>query len=438
MKGWKNVGNYAADKMGRQAHKEANRYQNPGKPFSGKADGTAFSKKTAEEVLVKKTAGELQKDALYARQRFGLGRELGFLALTGILIMAVPFQSYASEKISSIKVKFELGEPDEDGIPGIESDSENGKYSVNEILTLEEYEDEWDEDNDDDDDDNDDDKDKEDNSDLLAYNDTYRAMGQYSQLVYAVQLEASGDYYFLKDKDKIKLTGLGAELVRLERLDDKETLVLFVRFADLDGLAGTIETAAWSGDGRGTWSAGAEGLWYEVRLYLNGKAFGEKKVTGGTTYDFRPLMQKEGSFYYTVRQVSASGDTGEAAQSGSVTVTAEQAEKNKTLYGVKTEQTGTAVTPASEVVYLNTGWQTAADGRLWYRDTDGSYPQANWINKDGVWYYFDSDGYLVKGTYVPWGKNTYYVDADGHMLTSGKAPDGRMAQTDGVLKWPES
>ena len=55
----------------------------------------------------------------------------------------------------------------------------------------------------------------------------------------------------------------------------------------------------------------------------------------------------------------------------------------------------------------------------------------------GCWYYFDESGYMVTDTYIKWGTAVYYLDVEGKMLAGAKAPDGRIAQADGRLRWPE-
>lgn len=359
-----------------------------------------------------------------------LTKKLEFFLLFGVLLVGNATITFASDKINSVKVKFSSEEKDEHGIPVIEAESDNEKYSVDDVVMLEEYEEGWTED--------DDDNEKEDNSDLLAWNATYLAMQDYSKVVYAVELECSDEYYFLKDMSKLKLSGLGAEAVRVERLNDRQTLVMFVRFSDLNNQANAIEEVGWTKEGRGVWTKGVDSLWYELRFYVGGRLSGEKRVTGNNSYDFRPLMQEADSYYYIVRQMSSSGKAGEWKQSDTFTVTVEQAEKNQELFAVKTERVGDTTSPSAEINYLNTGWQKIEDGRFWYREIDGSYPQQSWINQDGVWYFFDADGYLLTENYVKWGENVYYVDQDGHMLTSGKSPDGRLVQPDGTLEWPES
>lgn len=42
-------------------------------------------------------------------------------------------------------------------------------------------------------------------------------------------------------------------------------------------------------------------------------------------------------------------------------------------------------------------WIQAADGRWWYRHSDGSYTTSGWEYINGKWYYFDADGWMVTG-----------------------------------------
>ncbi|MCD7998780.1 MAG: hypothetical protein LUH21_16275 [Clostridiales bacterium] len=417
MKGWKSTGVHRKNQIKKSSCREAGKFM-----------------PTWPEKPAGKTHGKMKDGQPLKIQHYtGLGKGLGLILLAISLAVGMPVSSYASEKVGNIKIKFSSDEAEENGLPVIEAESDSERYSVNQVQTLEEYESYWEDDND-----NDDlDRNKKDNSDLLAYNETYFAMKDYSEIVYAVELEASDGYYFTADMEKIKLSGLGAAVVRLERLNSKTTLTLFVRFGELDDLAGAIDTAAWSEDGYGVWaSTGA--AWYELRFYAGGKLRGGKRITGNVRYDFRPMMQMAGSYRYTVRPVSSSGEPGEWVWSDTFFVSETIASENKQLFAVITRQEGGEDGPPTSTVYINTGWQETDDGKYWYRDQDGSYPQMNWLNENGCWYYFDESGYMVTDTYIKWGTAVYYLDTEGKMLVGANAPDGRIAQEDGSLNWPET
>ena len=191
---------------------------------------------------------------------------------------------------------------------------------------------------------------------------------------------------------------------------------------------------------RALWNCSGNPKSYHLRLYLDGKPVGGIKETGGPSYDFQPLMQKAGEYYYQIRTVSVDGTKGDWVESEHISISDEQARQYQAVYEVipilaeQTDQTG----PAQIVGYENTGWQEGGDGRFWYRETDGSYPQNSWCSIDGAWYFFDGAGYMCVNVYISWGDQTFYVAEDGKMLVEGKAPDGRNVQADGSLAWPES
>lgn len=360
----------------------------------------------------------------------GLGR---LAAVLSVLIIFFPGNAKAAEKITKVNAKFESVELLEDDQPLVEGETSSNKYFVEQVMTLEEYEDYWEDDDDDDDDD-----DREDNSSLLAWNQTYISMKDWSEVVYVVELDAADGYLFSLNKEKIKLSGLGATYVKHERLDSKTRLILYVTFADLDDMPGEAKTVSWTEEGRGDWEFTGNPSWYELRLYADGKLKGDKKVTGASTYDFRPLMQLAGTYHYTVCPISAEEDEGEWAKSEVFTVTEEMAEGYKSRFQIQKEKEQRENGPSAFSSYVNLGWQQEEDGRYWYRELDGSYPQKNWRFEEGFWYFFDENGYMVKEVYVDWGNKTYYIEETGHMITSGKAPDGRIASADGTLKWPDN
>lgn len=381
----------------------------------------------------------------------GMWKKAVICLCVGVLLAGMaPLESQAATKISSLKIKFSTEETDEYGAPVIEAESDSEKYSVGDVMTMEEYASEWsnwdygsiediynaDYDSVFDDDDDDDD-DRKIDTDLLAWNRTYRAIGDLSELTYVVEAEASDGYYFTNTKDKFRLSGLGAEILKLERLEKKTILVLYVRFSELDDVVSRVETAAWTEDGIAQWEAIGGAAFYELRLVCNGKRSASKE-TGAAEYDFRPLMKKSGTYQYEIRAISATGAKGEWAESASLIVSEEMAEYNQNRFGVEAVPQGDGDGPPESYAYRNIGWKQMEDGRYWYQEADGSYPQQNWLWYDGNWYFFDKNGFMMKETYVKWGNEAYYLDAAGHMITEGRSPDGRLAAVDGRLSWPVS
>ena len=67
----------------------------------------------------------------------------------------------------------EAGNTYENGLPEIEGETNSNKYSLSEVTTLEEYMSQWE---DIDEEEDEEENDRKDNSDLLAYNETYQVL----------------------------------------------------------------------------------------------------------------------------------------------------------------------------------------------------------------------------------------------------------------------
>lgn len=86
--------------------------------------------------------------------------------------------------------------------------------------------------------------------------------------------------------------------------------------------------------------------------------------------------------------------------------------------------------------YLANVWFQTANGNWYFLDENG-YQVTRWQNIDGVDYYFEQDGHMLIG----WQKiegSWYFFEfkpnsSRGLMYESKMAPDGRMADEEGVL-----
>lgn len=360
------------------------------------------------------------------RIRNGSSRVKAWVLAAAILTVfyPAPGAALAAETIANVKISFTVEEFDSEGIPVLDADTDNEKYSSGHLMTLEEYAENLDDDDDDA---------LEPDSSMLIYNEINRNNQDFSELVYVVELEASEGYRFSTDKNKIRLSGVGAQYIKSVRTDKGALLVIYVKFSDLDDLVGEVETASWSSDGRAVWSPARSAMKYELRLSFQGKILAGRKVTAGTSYDFGPLLKKAGSYRFLVRPVSAINDEGAWKESEEFHVSEEMARQRQPETTSAGEKTG----PHEAVSDSNAGWRQTEDGAWWYQEQDGSYLQLNWLYENGFWYFFDEAGYMEKESYVKWGNNNYYVDDDGRMVTGGQVPDGRLAGTDGVLNWPD-
>lgn len=61
-------------------------------------------------------------------------------------------------------------------------------------------------------------------------------------------------------------------------------------------------------------------------------------------------------------------------------------------------------------------WIQEADGRWWYRHTDGSYTRMDWERINNQWYYFDAQGYMCVG-WLNLNGVWYYLNESGVMQT---------------------
>lgn len=331
-----------------------------------------------------------------------------------VLATAVcPAHAYATEKIQKVSVKFHIEGYDDEGYPEITAESSSGHYSVGSVDLESET-------TDDDDD---------------PF--TTKKSKSAAEENYVVELSADDGYaFYLTKASQVKLQGAGAEYVKASRLDNGTTLRLVIKLTDLEDVCTPISEASWNSDGVAKWETSTNAVKYQLILTRNSSS--KTYFTGGTTYDFKPVMQAAGDYSLRVRPISRSGSKAEGADAGSFHVSQEQAAQYREKYAVETEKRtieGMADTNGpgtTEIIYKNTGWKQDDRG-WWYQNNDSSYVQYDWVELNGSWYFFDSDGYMVSNTTVHWGPDDYYCGEDGKMVKNATVPDGRKAGEDGVL-----
>lgn len=331
-----------------------------------------------------------------------------WIALIAVLIFSLPLITLAQEKINSVNIRIESDDFDEWGRPGLTATSKSGHYSVGSIESAYEHFNSSDSDN--------------------AYEEDTD--------VYVIELYAEDGYYFnITKSDKIHIDGLGAEFIKASRQNNGSDLTITMRLKNLDRLVGEVENAKWEQSGFATW-AEAYGAQSYILEFSDEKGRSKRVETCGTTYDFRPFMQKAGEYNLRVRPLSSTRESGGWVSAGSITVNESDAKNNLQMFLVEKDVSykDDIKAPANEiVVYKNIGWQEESDGRRWYRNQDASYPQNAWMKNDEVWYYFGSDGYCLTDEYLTYGESDYYFNEDGVLIMSAKAPDGRKADETGKL-----
>lgn len=329
-------------------------------------------------------------------------------ALIAALIFSVPLIALAQEKINSVNIRIESNDFDEWGRPELTATSKSGHYSVGSIESAYEHFNSSD-------------------SDTAYEEDTD---------VYVIELYAEDGYYFnITKSDKIHIDGLGADFIKASRQNNGSDLTIMMRLKNLDQFVGEVEYAKWEQSGFSSW-AEAYGAQSYMLEFSDAKGKSKRVETNGTTYDFRPFMQKAGEYNFRVRPLSSTRESGKWVNAGSITINDSDAKNNLLIFLVEKDVSykDDIKAPANEiVVYKNIGWQEELDGRRWYRNQDASYPQNAWMQEDEVWYYFGSDGYCLMDEYLTYGGNDYYFKEDGALIMNAKAPDGRKADETGKL-----
>lgn len=327
-----------------------------------------------------------------------------------------PGAVFAAEKITRVSARFTIEGYDEQGYPEITAEVPSSAHYSCGTADLEEAYMEDDDDND---------------------SSSAKAKKTAAEENYIIEFTADNGYAFYMTKaDQVKLNGAGAKYVKASRLDNGTTLRLTFQLTQLEDVCAPVESAAWSGEGMASWDPAYNAVRYKLTLSRNG---GGSRIyyTGGTSYDFKPVMIKEGDYSLKVTPLSKSGYRAEHAEAGVFHVTKEMADAYQAAYGVETEirvlDDAEGGGPGTvEVVRKNIGWKQE-EGGWWYQNADGSYLQYDWTQLDGAWYFFGSDGYMVTDKVIRYGNDSYYLAPDGKMAVGRTVPDGRKAGADGTL-----
>ncbi len=340
---------------------------------------------------------------------------------TLVMALALPVSAYATTKIKSVSVKIEVDDEIYEGSPELEITTKSDRYScdeytvTNDLLEITE----------------DDDSGNGPGSnadDEKAKTTTHNPSKPFTC---EITLSAEDGYAFdSMKKSDIKVSGYDASCTKASRKDSGKTLVLTVELPGIKSLVGQVEEATWSEEGNATWSAAKNAASYTLRLYNDGKLRGSFE-TGGTTFDFRPAMLKEGSYHYTVKPNGDSENKVERTESGSIMVTKEQAMQNRVDYSIEYEKDDTIEGPSSKSNPLNLGWQRDGE-HYYYRQENGMYIQTNWLKDGNDWYFFDENGHMVTNDWAKWSGDYYYFGNDGKMWKNKNTPDGHKVNKEGI------
>ncbi len=231
----------------------------------------------------------------------------------------------------------------------------------------------------------------------------------------------SDDYYFNKTNSsgfilKLKKSNYikNVQFKKATRQDERTSLTLtvtlqFKMYDDENKIIYAPTNVKWSDDtvGVGNWERPAGNKYYQVRLEKDRVVMDRTERTNATTMDFRTWISEPGKYRFQVRNVDERGNKSKWISSVRIDVTADMTD---VIRGEKSETTSSNTTVTVE------GWQKTADGRYWWKNANGSYPENQWQKIEGVWYYFGGGGYMAVG----WTKVNgawYYLSADGAMLS---------------------
>lgn len=202
----------------------------------------------------------------------------------------------------------------------------------------------------------------------------------------------------------------------------------------------TVENTYWDeeDDTIARWDEVENAYEYEVYLYRN-----EQKTSSIKTkkdyYNFKKKMTAEGDYTFKVRALAKNRsknyrDGYWSEESDTCYISEDYAELLKNGGKIDTDHSGPGVsgdssaevkeTDTISVVY-KAEWIPTADGRWWYRNSDGSYPAGGWWREPGteIWYYFDAEGYMKTG-WIEENGVKYYCQPSGAMATGDQTIDG--------------
>lgn len=228
-----------------------------------------------------------------------------------------------------------------------------------------------------------------------------------------VTVECDDDHRFSLSKDKVKISGDEATVVKIHK-DNSQTLVVTVDLQPMSQRVSRIEYAYLNGS-VATWAPAEGAASYELYLIRDGKTVGSKRVTSATTYDFGTAMLKAGTYYYRVRAIGTEG-----SKEGLFTESAE-------LYK---EQGAAAATAGSSDSQGSWGQDELG---WWWNNPDGSRTVNDWRIVGKKWYFFKENGYMAANEWINWNNVYYYLGEDGAMLTNTQTPDGHTVNADGVM-----
>lgn len=273
----------------------------------------------------------------------------------------------AAERIRSVKLRIAMDGFDDEGVPILDITSLNKKYDIYDFILSEQ-------------------------PDLLK------------PCSAEIELNSEDGYHFgpLEQSDII-LRGLGGICTKAVKKEEGSTLLLTVELEGLDERTGEVERMELLPSGSAIWNKAPNAYTYQILLYKNSKRTGSTHTTGKEIFDFAPLMEEGGDYYFKIYPLALSGKRGLPSESMSCHVDEKIAEINKSdsQHAEKNrEESDELRDEAQEFQYVY---------------SDGISPQNNWVMRGQDWYFFDGSGHAVKDSWQLWKRKWYYLGSEGKM-----------------------
>ncbi len=261
------------------------------------------------------------------------------------------------------------------------------------------------------------------------YVDDYRIMNQgfiwenrMEPRIQVTVLPAEGWYFGSIGRDEITLKGGGALYCKSQR-GVGDGLVIELTLEPLNRYMEPLQGVTLDSEGVASWEPVENAGSYELRMYRDGRVFGDTVTVRGERYNCWQRLMYGGSYQAEVRPVNQADPEikGEWVRSGQLLVDGQMAAAFQ----------GRPVTNEDGTI-SQAQWKPEADGRWRYQQADGTYLADCWEEIQGKWYFFDPEGYMKTGWFI-WEGQWYYCTENGYMLKDCITEDGYWLGPDGAL-----
>lgn len=235
-------------------------------------------------------------------------------------------------------------------------------------------------------------------------------------------MPADGWYFGSIGRDEITLKG-GWAVYAKSRWGAGDALLIELTLEPLNRYMEPLSGLRLESDGAAYWDPVSNAGSYELRVYRDGRVFGNAVTVRSERYSCWEKLITPGNYAVEVRPVNQADPEikGDWVRSGELKVDPAMA-------------AGFQGRPVTEVdgQVIQAVWRQEADGRWWYDRGDGTYPADCWEEIQGKWYCFDPEGYMKTGWFL-WEDRWYYCTEKGYMLSNCITEDGYWLGADGAM-----